>query len=227
LAPEYAKAAGTLKAEGSEIRLAKVDATVQSELGEKFKVRGYPTLKFFVDSTPLDYSGGRTADEIVQWLKKKSGPAAVALATSDELKKLQESGDVVVVGLFKSADSAAAQAFANVAKTIDSVSFGVSTEKAVLDELKVKGDAIVLLKKFDEGRNDLTEGKFTEDDIRKFISSNQLPLVSEFNQETAQKIFGGDIKIHNLLFASKKVVETTNIKKIYFTIITMEIIYYS
>lgn len=101
MAPEYAKAAGSLKAEGSEIRLGKVDATVQSELSEQFKVRGYPTLKFFVDGTPLEYAGGRTADEIVQWLKKKSGPASVTISTVDELKKLQADNEVAVLGLFK------------------------------------------------------------------------------------------------------------------------------
>lgn len=205
MAPEYAKAAGTLKGESSEIRLAKVDATVHSALGERFKVRGYPTIKFFIDQTPIDYSGGRTADEIVAWLKKKSGPAAVTLATVADLKKLQDNNEVAIVGLFKSLDSAEAVAFQNVAKVIDSVAFGISSEQVVFDELKAKPDTVILLKKFDEGRNDIESGKLTEAGIKEFIQANQLPLVSEFNQETAQKIFGGDIKVHNLLFASKKV----------------------
>lgn len=204
MAPEYAKAAGVLKADNSEIRLGKVDATVQSELGERFKVRGYPTLKFFIDGEAIDYSGGRTSDEIVAWLKKKSGPAAVTLASSADVKKLQEDNEVVVIGLFKSTDSAEAQAFQNVAKVIDSVAFGISTEQAVFDELKAKPDSVILLKKFDEGRNDFTDGKIAEAELRTFIQANQLPLVSEFNQETAQKIFGGEIKVHNLLFTSKK-----------------------
>merc|ERR1712198_195965 len=54
---------------------------------------------------------------------------------------------------------------------------------------------------FDEGRNDL-EGEFSEDAIVKFVSGNALPLVVEFNQETAQKIFSGEIKSHLLLFVS-------------------------
>lgn len=63
LAPEYVKAAAKLKNENSEIRLAKVDATEESELAQQFGVRGYPTIKFFKNgakSSPKEYTGEST-----------------------------------------------------------------------------------------------------------------------------------------------------------------------
>jgi protein disulfide-isomerase A1 len=73
----------------------------------------------------------------------------------------------------------------------------------VFNEYKITKDAVVLFKKFDEGRADFT-GEFTAAALKDFIQGNRLPLVTEFTQESAQKIFGGDIKTHLLLFTSKK-----------------------
>ncbi|PNX67631.1 protein disulfide isomerase-like 1-4-like [Trifolium pratense] len=58
LAPEYAAAATELKSEN--VVLAKVDATEESEVSQKFDVQGFPTILFFIDGVHKTYSGQRT-----------------------------------------------------------------------------------------------------------------------------------------------------------------------
>jgi thiol-disulfide isomerase/thioredoxin len=47
LAPEYAAAAEELGKRDPPMYLAKVDATEQKALGERFGIQGFPTLFFF------------------------------------------------------------------------------------------------------------------------------------------------------------------------------------
>ncbi|KAH9365426.1 hypothetical protein HPB48_003216 [Haemaphysalis longicornis] len=101
MAPDYHKVAKLLEEEKSDIKLAKVDATVESQLAEQHNIQGYPTLKFYRDGEPIEYKGGRTVDEMVRWLKKKTGPSAQTLASVEEAKEFVESADVTVVGFFK------------------------------------------------------------------------------------------------------------------------------
>ena len=95
--------------------------------------------------------------------------------------------------------------FQEVAGANDDHKFGLAAAGSdIATENKVEGDAIVLFKKFDEGRNDMTEDLVNVEAIGKFVAANALPLVVEFNHETAQKIFSGEIKSHLLMFVSKK-----------------------
>uniref|UniRef100_A0A8C7BFP7 protein disulfide-isomerase n=1 Tax=Neovison vison TaxID=452646 RepID=A0A8C7BFP7_NEOVI len=163
LAPEYAKAAGKLKAEGSEIRLAKVDATEESDLAQQYGVRGYPTIKFFKNgdtAAPREYTGDVESDFAKQFL----------LA----------------------------------AEAVDDIPFGITSNSDVFSRYQLAGDGVVLFKKFDEGRNNF-EGDVTKEKLLDFIKHNQLPLVIEFTEQTAPKIFGGEIKTHILLFLPKSV----------------------
>ena len=61
--------------------------------------------------------------------------------------------------------------------------FAVSTVAAMTNELNTEGDTIVILKKFDELRNDLPVGdSFDVEEVKNFITGNSIPLVQEFSQ---------------------------------------------
>lgn len=67
LAPEYAKAALRLAETHPSVVLAKVDATEESELAERFGVDGFPTLKWVTAEGEVDYNGGRTECVYFTW----------------------------------------------------------------------------------------------------------------------------------------------------------------
>merc|ERR1711988_628135 len=203
LAPEYAKAAGILAEKDSPIKLAKVDATEEGKLAEKFEVGGYPTLKFFKNGKPMEYGGGRTADTIVNWVEKKTGPPAKALAGAEEAKAFIEGKTVAVIGCFKDETTDGGKAFLGAASSMDDLPFGITGDEAVCSEYGVTGEGVVMVKTFDDGKATLTED-LTEENIAKFVGSESLPLVIDFNHETAQKIFSGEVKSHFLMFSSAK-----------------------
>lgn len=203
LAPEYAKAAKELEEKGSAIKLGKVDATEETKLAEDYGVRGYPTLKFFRSGSPIEYGGGRQADDIVNWLGKKTGPAALEIESVEAAETFIKSQPVVVVGFFKDRESAEAKTFLSVANAVDDFQFAITSNEDVYAKYEAKCGSIVLFKNFDEGKS-VYDGESTEEAIKKFVTVQSMPLIVDFNHESAQKIFGGDIKSHLLMFISKE-----------------------
>ena len=75
LAPEYEKAAKLLSTGEPPLYLAKVDATVNKEVSNRFHVQGYPTMILFKDGKKhMDYpmDGSRKGDGIAIWMLKVS-----------------------------------------------------------------------------------------------------------------------------------------------------------
>ncbi|CAF2416279.1 unnamed protein product [Rotaria sp. Silwood2] len=72
LAPEWARAATELK---GKVKLGVVDATVHTQLAQRYGVQGFPTIKFFPagrkDGQAEDYNGGRSSNDIVAWALDK------------------------------------------------------------------------------------------------------------------------------------------------------------
>lgn len=91
LAPHWKEAAEKLS---GKMKLAAVDCTTNEGLASKFGIRGFPTIKFIPAKSadiysPLEYDGGRTARDIVQWAESKLAtmlpPPKLIQATSQDV----------------------------------------------------------------------------------------------------------------------------------------------
>ena len=182
--PELEKAAKVLRQEN--LMIAKIDATVEKDLAKKFKVSGYPTVKFFKKGVPMDYTVGRSEKDVINWMRKKSGPAVRTLKTAEDVEKLQKDSDVCVVYFGKDAEDL--KAFTKVAEKIDDIPFASVESEDVAKKFNAKQRSAVLFKKFDEKRNDLEKVK--EKELNDFVSQYSLKKVGSFDDKTTELVFG-------------------------------------
>lgn len=73
---------GELYRAGDGVVIAKVDADAEKALATRFGVTGFPTLKYFPKGStkPEDYNGGRTAEDIVEFVNKQAGESGACWA---------------------------------------------------------------------------------------------------------------------------------------------------
>lgn len=187
LEPEYEKAAQEL---GPDFHLAKVDADAEKNkpLAQRFQIRGFPTLKLFRDGVPSEYQGGRTAADIVSYMKKQAAPVITPLHSLDEVEKFSQTDRVVIIGFFSKEDSEDFNTFKSFAeKNRDQYVFGEVVGKLdSYQEIGVKkSSTVILFKQFDEKKNILEPENF--DTIDDFVSKNSVPLIDEIGPENFKR----------------------------------------
>eukprot|EP00045_Choanoeca_perplexa_P011025 m.115225 g.115225 ORF g.115225 m.115225 type:complete len:621 (+) comp15484_c0_seq2:75-1937(+) len=136
LTPEYEKAARDL---APTIKLAKVDATQESGLAERFDVTGYPTLKVFRKGQASDYTGERQRQAIVEEMKAEASPAAQVINSVFDMEEfVKGDGDSVqLVAFLESGDDNAAEQWQKVASSLrKAYKFAISTSDAVRSKYK-------------------------------------------------------------------------------------------
>ncbi|KFK34745.1 hypothetical protein AALP_AA5G187700 [Arabis alpina] len=203
LAPEYAAAATELKGIAA---LAKIDATEEGDLAQKYEIQAFPTVFLFVDGEMRKtYEGERTKDGIVTWLKKKASPSIHNITTKEEAERVLSAQPKVVLGFLNSLVGPESEELAAASRLEDDLSFyqTASPDIAKLFEIETeaKRPALVLLKKEDEKLSRF-DGNFTKAAIGEFVSANKAPLVINFTREGASLIFESSVKNQLILFAT-------------------------
>lgn len=102
LEPEYEHAASlwqTAMDEDPDLvsRLAMVDAIEHKELATRFRVQSYPTLRWFVDGEPSEYSGSLSSDGISDWVISRGGPHVRVLPNASAVERFRLRNAICVI----------------------------------------------------------------------------------------------------------------------------------
>ncbi|KAB8073914.1 thioredoxin-like protein [Aspergillus leporis] len=75
LAPVYEELGQVFAHAEDKVTIGKVDADEHRDLGKKFGIQGFPTLKWFdgTSDKPVDYNGGRDLESLTAFITEKTG----------------------------------------------------------------------------------------------------------------------------------------------------------
>ena len=191
MAAGYSNIAKKMNDSEDGIPIAKVDCTIHGELAKTYGVQGYPTLKYFVNGKPVEYKGGREENDIYNWIQKRNGPASSELTTSDQLDT-HSALSLSVLLVTPEGNTEALQNYTAMAMEFDDVAFAHTSSEALKNSLEIKNDfALVVFRDFDDGKKILgSDNVMTLETLKNFFENVRFPVVMDFDQKSAEKIFG-------------------------------------
>jgi len=183
LSPDYELVAAFFKGEGKVV-IAKIDASTHTVAAGTYGIKGFPTLKLYSNGVAKDYEGERTSLAMIQWIKKKTGPASRHISTQEEREAFFQEPVIRVVGHFAAgsenektwnqiANSGQIGDFELAHVTDDSLFAGQSKDSVAI--FRFSEDPIVYT------------GEFNENDISTWVLSEAYPLIDELAQKTWQR----------------------------------------
>jgi protein disulfide-isomerase A1 len=173
-----------LAANDPPLYIAKVDATEEKKLGERFGIQGFPTLKWFVNGKDQEYTGGREEDTIVSWILKKTGPPSIE-ATCDELKTHIADNKFVIVHFGQESDESRT-AHTAFAQQDDKFRFFHNADAACATQYGASG--ITLFRQFEETQIAYS-GDNNADAIAAWAAPLTMPTVFAFDEDKIGPIF--------------------------------------
>eukprot|EP01018_Ginkgo_biloba_P002217 Gb_19724 [translate_table: standard] len=204
LMPEFAFAATTLKEMGSPILFAKLDGDRHTKAASRYGIKGYPTLLLFVNGTSQVYTGGFTGDEIVIWVRKKTGLSTLRLSSFSEAEEFLKKNWTSAVGFFKEFEGIAYEEFVQAAIEDNEVQFvevsNLEVAKFLNPEINYLPQTLGLVKSEPE-KLVLFEGEFKKGHILQFVEENKYPLVTRLTEHNSAKVYSRPIKLQLFLFA--------------------------
>ncbi|GMT19573.1 hypothetical protein PFISCL1PPCAC_10870 [Pristionchus fissidentatus] len=193
LAPEFEKSAQQLKAQGSKIKLGKVDATVEKKLGEDYGVSGYPTMKIFRNGKRFEYNGPREANGITKYMLDQAAPAAKKLTAVKDVDRWMDKNEVTIVGFFATEDGPSFEAYSDAAEMLreEFKTMGWTSDPAAFKKFDAKPNDVIIFypalfqSKFEPKSRTYNKVGSTPEELIAFFREHSAPLVGKMTKANA------------------------------------------
>lgn len=189
--PDFQRLAKRMAEEADGVPVVKVDATVEKDIASKYGVKGFPSLKFFKNGQPIDYNGGRTDTDIYNYIRKKSGEAAKLITSDEELSQYAKQS-LNVLFVLPAGEEAALNIFKALADSVEDLTFAYTHNTSYASTLGLTDKFnLIVFRDFDDGNKSTSSNTAPKlDDLKNFIGQVRFPIVMDFDQKVAEKIFG-------------------------------------
>merc|ERR1711874_192704 len=172
MAPDYEAASDMIET----AKLAEVDVTVEAELGEEYGIRGFPTIKYFSKGQVIDYDGGRSKQDFVNYIELMSTDPVTVISSKSELSTFTDKNSNIFLYVGKNISNSNVM-FNNIASANRLMGKFLAMEDETADE-----DYILVINQ--DGENKIGSiTQMTEEDLTQKMKVEKLPLFGPVNGE--------------------------------------------
>lgn len=204
LMPRFAEAAMGLKEMGSPVVFAKLDAERYTKAAELLGIKGFPTMLLYVNGSAKPYTGGFTGNEILIWVRKKTGLPIIRLTSVTAAEEFLKKYQIHVIGLFESYEGTEYGEFVKAAINDNEIQFvetnDVKVAKVLYPNLGSSKPFIGIVKSEPE-RYENFDDKIEEGNILNFIEVNKFALVTSLTELNSARVYSSPIKLQIYFFA--------------------------
>uniref|UniRef100_A0A7N0REQ1 Thioredoxin domain-containing protein n=1 Tax=Kalanchoe fedtschenkoi TaxID=63787 RepID=A0A7N0REQ1_KALFE len=202
--PQFAEAAMALKGLGSSVVMAKIDAERYPKAASFLGIKGFPTLLLFVNATSNAYTGGYAWQEMVIWVRKKTGFPVIRINSLSHADSFVKRFSTFAIGLFENFEGPVYREFLDAATLNNEIQFAevsdVEIANVLYPEFKRDGPFMGLVKSEPE-RFTSYLGTFKTDSILEFLDHHKLPLVNILTEANSARVYSSSIKLQVFVFA--------------------------
>ena len=179
--PVYAEIGKILK--GKKIQVAKIEEKGNEEILKLYGVKSFPSLIYFVNWIDIVYDGGRSLEEVINWVyARKQNPYKILEALDDVQELTNQKFWVLYVG---SINHNARKVFDQAYLSVKDIEFGIYDSKNLLEEFNYESPFIILSCNKVRHQYNLTD---SVSDLISFLELNKPPRIYVWNQETVSLI---------------------------------------